>query len=197
CWLPMGFAYDHYITQNQWEQLMPSERDNLLLRAIYLEEAAADCNTDLLAPLSEELLYETSMEQYYADVDNRRAMATQGCVFEDGGFTCQTNFDQTRLVFFSIPYSRGWSAWVDDMPAEILQANVGFMAIRVPEGQRTIRFDYQTPGHNAGIALSAAGLGLLAVWMVWGGKPAVLLPTPKPEEISDQSLEQEADHESE
>ncbi|MBQ8917409.1 MAG: YfhO family protein, partial [Oscillospiraceae bacterium] len=197
CYLPMGFAYDRYISREQWESLTPDERSGVLLRGVYLEETATDSNSDLLAPLSDELLYDTSEEQYYLDVQQRREMAAEGCVFEDGGFTCQTDFDQTRLVFFSIPYSKGWSAWVDDMPAEILQANVGFMAIRVPEGERTVRLDYQTPGLGAGLAVSVTGFFVLAVWMTLGGRLQALVPARKPKTTPHQPLEEEADHESE
>ncbi|MBP1559294.1 MAG: YfhO family protein [Oscillospiraceae bacterium] len=197
CYLPMGFAYDRYISREQWESLTPDERSGVLLRGVYLEETATDSNSDLLAPLSDELLYDTSEEQYYLDVQQRREMAAEGCVFEDGGFTCQTDFDRTRLVFFSIPYSEGWSAWVDDMPAEILQANVGFMAIRVPEGERTVRLDYQTPGLGAGLAVSVTGIFVLAVWMTLGGRLQALVPARKPKTTPHQPLEEEADHESE
>ena len=181
CYLPLGFAYDRYITTEQWESLQKDERDNILLRAILLEDEAIGSNSDLLEPLNEALLYNTTEEQYYLDVAARQQMSSLGSVFEDGGFTCQTNFDQSRIVFFSVPYSQGWSAWVDDMPAEILKANLGFMAVRVPEGERTIRLDYHTPGLSAGTALSAAALLVLAGWVIFGGRltgrPAPVAPT--------------------
>jgi len=168
CYLPIGFAYDHYISMEDWEMLDTDERDDVLLRAILLEEDAIDCNSDLLTPLPDDLLFETSEEQYYLDIQQRQNMASLGAVFENSGFTCRTDYDQSRMVFFSIPYSEGWSARVDDMPAEILKADLGFMAIRVPEGERTIRLDYRTPGLTAGMALTASALAVLAVWFRFG-----------------------------
>lgn len=168
CYLPLGFAYDYYITEEDWELLDSDERSHVLLRALLLTEEAAASNSDLLEPLPDELLFETSEEQYYLDVSDRQSMTTLGAVFEDSGFTCRTNFDQSRMVFFSIPWSEGWHAHVDDMPAEILQSDHGFMAVRVPEGERTIRLDYHTPGLAAGGLISAAALAVLVLWFVYG-----------------------------
>ena len=194
CYLPLGFAYDRYLTMEQWELLEEEERDNILLRAILLEDEAICSNSDLLEPLSEELLYDTGEEQYYLDIEARQNMSGLGSVFENGGFTCRTNFDQSRMVFFSVPYSSGWQAWVDDMPAEILKANLGFMALRVPEGERTIRLNYHTPGLSSGVALSALSLLVLAAWVLWGGRLTDhALPTPAEATLSENSPEPKED----
>ena len=197
CYLPLGFAYDHYLTMEQWELLEEEERDNILLRAILLEEESISSNCDLLEPLSEELLYNTGEEQYYLDIEARQNMASLGSVFENGGFTCKTDFDQSRMVFFSVPYSSGWQAWVDDMPVEIHKANLGFMAVRVPEGERTIRLDYHTPGLSSGVALSALSLSVLAAWIIWGGRPTKpVLPAPAETTLPETGPEpKEDDHE--
>lgn len=59
---------------------------------------------------------------------------------------------------------------MDGRPAEILKANIGFMAIRVPAGQCSIRLEYHTPGLSAGLVLSGLGLVVLVVWMAFGQK---------------------------
>ena len=193
-WLPMGFAYDRYVTQHQWDLLEKNERDNLLLRGLLLEDEAIRANSDLLEPLEEYQLYETSVEQYYDDIETRRSMATTGAMFEDGGFTCVTDYAEPKMVFFSIPWSEGWSATVDGMPAEVLKANVGFMALRVPEGQRMIRLEYRTPGLDAGLAITAGSAAVTAVWMLFGGKLTACFAKKKPDDPT-HSQREEADHE--
>jgi uncharacterized membrane protein YfhO len=196
CYLPLGFAYDRYLTTEQWELLEEEERDNLLLRAILLDDEAICSNSDLLEPLPKNLLYDTSEEQFYLDVEARQQMSSLGSTFEQNGFTCKTDFDQSRIVFFSVPYSSGWQAWVDDMPAEILKANLGFMAVRVPEGERTVRLEYHTPGLSIGTALSGVSLPVLAGWMIWGKKLAA--PAAAQTVLSQNSPEpKEDDHEQE
>ena len=79
------------------------------------------------------------------------------------GFTSEIDLNRENLVFYSIPYDEGWSATVDGEPAQIEKVNVGFMAVRVPEGEHTIRFDYNTPGLSTGnwVTFSCAGNALL------------------------------------
>ena len=50
-------------------------------------------------------------------------------------------------------------------PAEIEKVNVGFMAVKVPAGTSEIRFDYYTPGLNAGIAATAGSVGIFLLYV--------------------------------
>ena len=69
-------------------------------------------------------------------------------------------------MFFSVPYDKGWRASVNGNPVLIEKANVGFMAVRVPAGQTTIRFDYVTPGLAVGIKISLTALVLLIFYLL-------------------------------
>ncbi|MBP1577554.1 MAG: YfhO family protein, partial [Oscillospiraceae bacterium] len=70
------------------------------------------------------------------------------------------------LVFFSVPYDKGWSAFVNGEEVVIEKANTGFMAVRVPAGNAYIRFNYMTPGLFEGAAVSAAGIALLIIYLI-------------------------------
>lgn len=73
-------------------------------------------------------------------------------------------------VFFSLPYSEGWSAAVDGAPAEIVRANSAFMAVRVGAGEHSVELTYATPylkeGGIVSVAALAAFAGFTAVWAV-------------------------------
>ena len=61
---------------------------------------------------------------------------------------------------------------VNGKEAEIEKVNAGFMAVRVPKGESTIRFDYKTPGLKAGALLTLLGFVLLALYMLFMKKVA-------------------------
>lgn len=67
-------------------------------------------------------------------------------------------------VFVAIPYEDGWKAYVDGKKTEILQADIGFSAIRVEKGNHEITFRYQTPYLKEGIIVSCVGVMLLFMW---------------------------------
>lgn len=69
-------------------------------------------------------------------------------------------------LFFSIPFSRGWSAQVDGKAAELVRANIGFMAVHLSEGSHQIRLEYSAPGTRAGSLLAAAGWLSLVILLI-------------------------------
>ena len=64
------------------------------------------------------------------------------------------NLEQDEWLFLSIPYSKGWKAYVDGKEAEILKANVAFMALDIPGGRHSVELVYETPGLRAGLIIS-------------------------------------------
>lgn len=68
--------------------------------------------------------------------------------------------DQKKFLCLSIPYSDGWTAYVDGEPAELQQANIMYMGLFIPAGEHQIELHYCTPGIEAGILVS--GLGVIA-----------------------------------
>jgi uncharacterized membrane protein YfhO len=66
-----------------------------------------------------------------------------------------------KFLVMSIPYSKGWSARVDDQAVELLQANTMFMAIPLTAGNHRIELVYRTPGIRLGTALSVIGFAVL------------------------------------
>lgn len=73
---------------------------------------------------------------------------------------------QDGWVFLAIPYENGWSAFVDGQEAELLQADIGFMALAVSEGTHSITLQYRTPYLTEGILISCAGLVAFAGWSI-------------------------------
>ena len=68
------------------------------------------------------------------------------------------HLDEPRILCFSIPWSRGWTAKVDGKKARLLKANVMYTALALPEGDHQIELYYCTPGLKAGMGISLAGM---------------------------------------
>ena len=69
-------------------------------------------------------------------------------------------------MFFSIPYDEGWTATVNGKEAEIIKANVGFMAVKVEKGVSEIKFNYQTPYLLDGIKISTVSALVLIIYII-------------------------------
>lgn len=157
-YLPMGFAYDSYITRTQMEGIDEKFRGNMMLRAIVLEDEDGWKQLDIIDEFDTQTALRFTAEDMAADVAARRTMTANRFTRDRYGFTAEAELDREAIMFFSVPWDAGWSATVNGLPAEILRANVGFMALRIPPGPVEIRFHYETPGLLVGLYISGASL---------------------------------------
>ena len=119
------------------------------------EDSGAFCNADY------------TEDAYMQDCVERRETAASSFSRDNSGFSATISLPKDNLVFFSVPYEEGWSATVNGKPAEIVKANVGFMAVLCAKGDNvSIRFNYKTPGLGIGALIS---LGALAVFLLYIG----------------------------
>lgn len=185
-YIPMGFTYDYYVDEAMFAPYAKANRDRLMLAGIYLDDDAIDRNEDILDLLPDDKMPAITANGLAKLCEERRRETCDTFVRDNEGFTATCNLSRENLVFFSVPYDDGWTATVNGEPVRVEKANVGFMAVRVPAGEATIRFDYETPGLKLGLLITAGAGGalllyLLLVWLVrrkhpeWKAKPGVHL----------------------
>lgn len=78
--------------------------------------------------------------------------------------------EDKRWIFYSIPYSDGWSATVDGNPAEIVKADTAFMTVQVDGDSHEIVLTYETPGIRVGFICMIAGIVALSGILVFRAK---------------------------
>lgn len=166
-YVPMGFTYDYYLTRSQYNELSENQRELALLKAIVLEDKDVSKYAGLYQPLSANTNVEYTKQAYYSDCLNRRATAASDFSRDTRGFSARISSDKETLVFFSVPFEKGWSAEVNGQKAEIVMTNVGFMAVRCPAGEDIrIRFDYMTPGLINGAIITLVCMLLFAAYLL-------------------------------
>lgn len=72
--------------------------------------------------------------------------------------TGQINCDKDRLLFISIPYSKGFDIKVNGTSAKVYRANIGFMAVKLPSGNNFVSIDYHRPGQSLAYVISLLAL---------------------------------------
>lgn len=78
--------------------------------------------------------------------------------------------DQDKYLYLAVPYSKGWTAYVDGEKTEVLRANTAFMAIPVKAGDHTIEFSYQTPYLKTAVCVTTVSLGVFVALSALDGK---------------------------
>ena len=172
-YVPMGFTYDYYITEESYETTVKNTRANLLMRALVLSEEDAETYGKYLEKLPDAKLDDLWYDTYVSDCADRRASACSSFRMTNSGFHAEITLKKDDLVFFSVPYDDGFTACVNGEEADIVRVDEGLMAVLAPAGENTIDFVYQADGYSLAGKVSLAALAvfvLYAGYFVWKKK---------------------------
>ena len=175
--IPYGFTYNYYMTKEDCDKAMEKERSALMVKAILLDDAQASKYNKSLKHISEstdksvaaeDYIPEITVAEYLNECDKRAETACTSFKIDSKGFSAATKpMNKDNLVFFSVPYEKGWSATVDGVEVDVEKVNVGFMAVEVKGDGKVhdIRFNYNTPGLDIGVIVFLIAVVILAVYM--------------------------------
>lgn len=163
-YVPMGFTYDYYVTEATYEASIKTLRSNLLLRALVLEDEDVEKYSSYLTELPDALLDDLHYDSYTQDCADRRAHSCSVFQMNNAGFHAEITLDKTNLVFFSVPYDDGFTAYVNGEKTDILRVDEGLMAVLCPAGASSIDFVYQAAGLSASRVVTAVAI---PVWVVY------------------------------
>lgn len=163
-YVPMGFTYDYYVTEATYQTSIKTLRSNLLMRALVLEDEDVKAYGQYLTELPDEMLEELYYDSYTQDCADRRAHSCSVFQMNNAGFHAEITLDKPNLVFFSVPYDDGFTAYVNGEKTDILQVDEGLMAVLCPAGASSIDFVYQAAGLSASRVVTAVAI---PVWVVY------------------------------
>lgn len=79
---------------------------------------------------------------------------------------CNAEIEEEGLLFLSIAYSDGWTAFVDGEETPVLKADTAFMGVKVPAGKHEITLRYDSPWVREGLMISLVSLCTFLLLMV-------------------------------
>lgn len=161
--LPLGFTYEKYMLINDFFSVKSAIRDFLYLRAFIIPDSLASKLTGLerFVPTASDSFYTVDMFiKDYAEVKTDTLQMTR---FDNRSLSGSITLRKKKLLFFSIPYDKGWTATVDGIKVKPLRVNIGFMGLPLDPGKHEITLEYKQPYLAAGTNISAASLLLYAL----------------------------------
>ena len=110
------------------------------------------------------------MKSYEKRVENLSRNVLEDVRLSNNTLEGQIHLDQDKLLLISLPYQKGWTAYIDGKKAEIYRANWQYMALAPGKGSHSIRLHLRIPGWNACILITLTGfilfIGIILVNMV-------------------------------
>lgn len=151
--VPVGFTYDTYMTRSEFDKVPPEER------------AVAMVNTLVVPDDSERQVSDILQKNTYDGRQKERIPSEYSESYSDKGdrIAAEINAGKKCYGFFSIPYDRGWKAYVNGTETGIIDIN-GLMAVRLESGKNEVIFLHSTYGLKCGMILSLISFAILCFY---------------------------------
>lgn len=169
CFVPMGFCFDTYVTESEYEENEANSqtKDRILLSSLILSDEVAAEYGYLMEHKEAKTYSAISLNTFMRSCEERRKTACENFTATTNGFTADIDMEKDNLVFFSVPIEDGFTAYVDGKETEIVKVDYSFMAVMVPKGRHKIEFKYVPSNLKLGMLASAAGVVLFFISVVF------------------------------
>lgn len=112
-------------------------------------------------------VYNVAMENYRKQFEALNMNTLRNIKWKNNLVEGDISVDKKSVLSLSIPYSKGWCAYVDGEKIDILRGNVMFMAILLEAGSHHVILKYETPFLKVGGLVSFAAFMVLIGIIVW------------------------------
>ena len=162
-YLPMGFGFDYYITEEEYQSIPVEQRHLVLLKALVMSEEDIEKYQGCLKKLDSAELNNLNQESFKQDVAERRKNVCS--YFQEGknSFQAKIDLNEDKMIFFSVPYEKGWTASINGEKAEVVKVDDGLIALKCNAGSNEIQFRYVPQGFKLGMCLSVLSAIIIIV----------------------------------
>lgn len=100
------------------------------------------------------------MTGYEDNINALKQNVMENVVIDYNTVTGSISLEEDKVLCMSVPYSDGWTAYVDGEKAELLKVNGMYSGLILTEGEHEIELRYSTPGFKLGIIISVFSLAI-------------------------------------
>ena len=161
--LPLGFCYDQYIPMTSFLKLSQLKKQIILQKAFVAEEPL-DPSLKKVQPVNlADTAKNYTYDDYFKDVDARHKDTLNTTRFSQKRITGTIDLKTSKMLFFSIPFDRGWNAVIDNKTVKPALCNIGFMGFMLDPGHHTVELYYRPPYFMASLWVSVIFLLLYLI----------------------------------
>lgn len=163
-YLPFGYTYDKYLPFDDYKKLSSFKKQQALLSAVILEENSNSFDLQLLDTNQLTTPDKFNLDIYSSMIDSLRRDTFEMANFMNKKFDGKISLSENKLLFFTIPYDKGWRVFVDGKRVETILTNTGFTGIYLKSGNYSIKLKYLPPYFEKSLVvaiLALLGFGLI------------------------------------
>lgn len=133
-------------------------------------------------------VYALDMSGYEKQIQKLKETTLQDIKISNNKIRGNITLKKNSILNFSIPYSKGWNAYVDGEKVNIRRGNIMYMALPLATGEHDIVLKYQTPFLFEGLLVSSIALFILICIVLYN--KLLIKRDNSPDEKSINNLEQ-------
>lgn len=84
-----------------------------------------------------------------------------------GWISGEVTAEKDSALLIPVFYENGWKAYLDGQEVDIHKGEYAFITLTVPAGKHQVEIIYRTPGMKIGFCISAVGLALYVLLIIW------------------------------
>jgi len=140
--LPLGFAYKKYIPLIDFKKLSQEHKMRALYKAVVIDDNSYSNFGNLTKLNLSEMENNYSVTQYAADINFLKKIALEESKYANNKITGKIEADQDIILFFSIPFDKGWNIKVNGKSVNKIMVNIGFLGVPVAKGLHDIELSF-------------------------------------------------------
>lgn len=176
--LPLGFTYQYKIDSKVFNQLPAHQKTAMLYKAAVINDSIFGQYATGLPQLTDSDTAVNYLDgEYVEDINKLKEDTLAISLFSNNRIKGSINLPTRKVLFFSIPYSDGWSAKVDGQPYQLIRANIGFTGLVLNKGQHNVELTFRPTTFKYSIPISITSIVLymaLAVYYIRSKKTMVV-----------------------
>ena len=150
--LPLGFTYKRYVEYDKFKNLNRLQKDMTLLKSCVVEGDIKDLH-DFESFNIDTLKEQYTYSEYGDDIDELRKDAMVLAYHSQNKIKGKIQLDSRKLIFFSIPFDKGWALKIDGKAHSLRLVNLGFMGAIIPKGFHEVELIFSPPFLLPGIII--------------------------------------------
>lgn len=151
--LPFGTAYSTYIKREEFNQLDNTRKQLAFLRGVVLDAEQEDAIKSMSATMPDTAALVTlGVIESYSNALKKDTLQLQS--FTPKQIKGSIKVPSNRVLFFSIPFDRGWHGLLNGEEVPLQKVNIGFTGMMLPAGKHQVELYYEPPFVKLGMAIS-------------------------------------------
>jgi len=161
--LPLGVTFDQYIPEADYNKLDSLDRQITVLQAVNVGKDFEQKLKGLSKITSPTVPAEgVTLVALKSWVDKLKQDTLQITSFTDNLIKGKVQVDNPKILFFAIPFDKGWSVKVDGKEAPIEKVDAGLMGVLLEKGNHEVELQFAPPTVKEGSYVSIASI------LLWG-----------------------------